>query len=85
MNARMQQKAFLRRVRAQGRSLQGTLNTRIKESRPNDNPKDKTKTNQDHPPQKRPTQQGLSLSILIYKAVCFDVPQGRMNGAPNET
>ena len=23
--------------------------------------------------------------IIIYKALCFDVAQGRMNGAPNET
>ena len=23
--------------------------------------------------------------IVIYKALCFDVAQGRMNGAPNET
>ena len=22
---------------------------------------------------------------VIYKALCFDVAQGRMNGAPNET
>ena len=25
------------------------------------------------------------LFIVIYKALCFDVAQGRMNGAPNET
>ena len=25
------------------------------------------------------------LYILIYKALCFDVAKGRMNGAPNET
>ena len=24
-------------------------------------------------------------SIVIYKALCFDVAQGRMNGAPSET
>ena len=24
-------------------------------------------------------------SKVIYKALCFDVAQGRMNGAPNET
>ena len=24
-------------------------------------------------------------SLVIYKALCFDVAQGRMNGAPNET
>ena len=24
-------------------------------------------------------------NIVIYKALCFDVAQGRMNGAPNET
>ena len=24
-------------------------------------------------------------SIVIYEALCFDVAQGRMNGAPNET
>ena len=23
--------------------------------------------------------------LVIYKALCFDVAQGRMNGAPNET
>ena len=23
--------------------------------------------------------------VLIYKALCFDVAQGRMNGVPNET
>ena len=23
--------------------------------------------------------------VVIYKALCFDVAQGRMNGAPNET
>ena len=26
-----------------------------------------------------------SLGVVIYKALCFDVAQGRMNGAPNET
>ena len=26
----------------------------------------------------------LSLSIVIYKALCFDVAQGRMNWTPNE-
>ncbi len=26
-----------------------------------------------------------TISIVIYKALCFDVAQGRMNGAPNET
>ena len=25
------------------------------------------------------------LLVVIYKALCFDVTQGRMNGAPNET
>ena len=25
------------------------------------------------------------LRVVIYKALCFDVGQGRMNGAPNET
>ena len=25
------------------------------------------------------------LHYVIYKALCFDVAQGRMNGAPNET
>ena len=25
------------------------------------------------------------IHIVIYKALCFDVAQGRMNGAPNET
>ena len=24
-------------------------------------------------------------NIVIYEALCFDVAQGRMNGAPNET
>ena len=24
-------------------------------------------------------------NIVIYKALCFDVVQGQMNGAPNET
>ena len=24
-------------------------------------------------------------SIVIYEALCFDVAQGRLNGAPNET
>ena len=24
-------------------------------------------------------------TVVIYKALCFDVAQGRMNGAPNET
>ena len=23
--------------------------------------------------------------VVIYKALCFDVAQGQMNGAPNET
>ena len=27
----------------------------------------------------------LKTHIVIYKALCFDVAQGRMNGAPNET
>ena len=27
----------------------------------------------------------LFIDIVIYKALCFDVAQGRMNGAPNET
>ena len=26
-----------------------------------------------------------SFSIVIYKALCFDVAQGRMKGVPNET
>ena len=26
----------------------------------------------------------LIIGIVIYKALCFDVAQGRMNGAPNE-
>ena len=25
------------------------------------------------------------VGIVIYEALCFDVAQGRMNGAPNET
>ena len=25
------------------------------------------------------------LYVVIHKAICFDVAQGRMNGAPNET
>ena len=25
------------------------------------------------------------MGMVIYKALCFDVAQGRMNGAPNET
>ena len=25
------------------------------------------------------------VGIVIYKALCFDMAQGRMNGAPNET
>ena len=25
------------------------------------------------------------LHVLIYKALCFDVGQGHMNGVPNET
>ena len=25
------------------------------------------------------------INIVIYKALCFDVAQGRMNGGPNET
>ena len=25
------------------------------------------------------------MTIVIYEALCFDVAQGRMNGAPNET
>ena len=31
----------------------------------------------------RGTQAGVNL--VIYKALCFNVAQGRMNGAPNET
>ena len=27
----------------------------------------------------------IPLYIVIYEALCFDVAQGRMNGAPNET
>ena len=27
----------------------------------------------------------ILFTILIYKALCSDVAQGRMNGAPNET
>ena len=27
----------------------------------------------------------IVFGIVIYKAFCFDVAQGRMNGAPNET
>ena len=27
----------------------------------------------------------MEFLIVIYKALCFDVAQGRMNGAPNET
>ena len=27
----------------------------------------------------------LHTFIVIYKAVCFDVAQGRMSGAPNKT
>ena len=27
----------------------------------------------------------INLIIVIYKALCFDMAQGRMNGAPNET
>ena len=26
-----------------------------------------------------------NIHIVIYEALCFDVAQGRMNGAPNET
>ena len=29
--------------------------------------------------------QFATIHIVIYKAFCFDVAQGRMNGAPNET
>ena len=32
-----------------------------------------------------PTKSIYYLRIVIYKAVCFDVAKGRMNGAPNET
>ena len=28
---------------------------------------------------------GISAILVIYKALCFDVAQGQMNGAPNET
>ena len=27
----------------------------------------------------------VNTCIVIYKALCFDVAQGRINGAPNET
>ena len=27
----------------------------------------------------------INLDYVIYKALCFDVAQGRMNGAPNES
>ena len=27
----------------------------------------------------------LTCGKIIYKALCFDMAQGRMNGAPNET
>ena len=27
----------------------------------------------------------IYIYMVIYKALCFDVAQGRMNGAPNET
>ena len=27
----------------------------------------------------------LKRTVVIYKALCFDVAQGRMNGAPTET
>ena len=27
----------------------------------------------------------LIIGIVIYEALCFNVAQGRMNGAPNET
>ena len=33
----------------------------------------------------KPTQLYVRLSIVIYKALCFEVAQGRMNGARNET
>ena len=39
-------------------------------------------------PAKRPgnvTSCHAAFRIVIYKALCFDVAQGRMNGAPNET
>ena len=29
--------------------------------------------------------QTIQFSIVIYKALCFDVAQGQMNGATNET
>ena len=29
--------------------------------------------------------ESIALIYVIYKALCFDVAQGRMNGAPNET
>ena len=35
-----------------------------------------------------PKVKSISLSlteVLIYEALCFDVAQGQMNGAPNET
>ena len=25
------------------------------------------------------------MNVVIYKALCFDVEQGQVNGAPNET
>ena len=31
------------------------------------------------------TSWGTHNCYVIYKALCFDVAQGRMNGAPNET
>ena len=30
-------------------------------------------------------QSPSGIGYVIYKALCFDVAQGRMNGAPNET
>ena len=29
-------------------------------------------------------QLGVDMLLVIYKALCFDVTQGRMNWAPNE-
>ena len=26
-----------------------------------------------------------TMNVVIYEALCFDVAQGQMNGAPNET
>ena len=34
---------------------------------------------------KQPVQKLCVALFVIYEALCFDVAQGRMNGAPNET